>query len=230
MTDLVIQGIVRTVMSQMPLGRITTWRSVAEYMMSLVAYAGDGDHLEIGVLHGGTAIMAALVKEKLGLQGHVYALDPFEGYYPPSPLQPDGVYSDTDELITKEVDPATNIPITVETFRKNMQYFGIQHRIRIVKAFSYPWPEELEDHEFISAYIDGDHYKDGPMTDWGNVARRIKVGGLVWFDDCNHHCPGVLRACEHAKAQPGWQFVNHAYDQTFVMQRVDTISITQLVS
>lgn len=41
-----------------------------------VANAGHGDYIEIGSLHGGSAITAALVKKEFNLTGFVFCIDP----------------------------------------------------------------------------------------------------------------------------------------------------------
>ena len=43
----------------------------------------DGDHLEIGTMWGGTAIIAALVKKNNGFKGQVIVIDPFFDCDPP---------------------------------------------------------------------------------------------------------------------------------------------------
>jgi len=42
----------------------------------VVLQSGDGHYVEIGSLYGGSAIVAALVKEHFGLDGMVYCVDP----------------------------------------------------------------------------------------------------------------------------------------------------------
>jgi len=214
-----ISYIVRMVLGQMPLGRASTWQPVAERMMELVVEAGDGDHLEIGVLHGATAIMTALTKISFQIKGDVICIDPLQGFYPPDPSHPDGVFSDSGELITNAVEPSTKTPVSPKIFRANVSFFGVGHRISLVQAFSDPWPDALVDYRFTSAYIDGNHYQDGPLKDWNNVHPRIVPGGLVWFDDCNDNCPGVQKACDVAVNTPGWTFIEHFMDQTFVMKK-----------
>lgn len=219
MTDPRIRNIVSRVLTQLPLGTANTWQPVAEHMMELVAMAGDGDHLEIGVLHGATAIMAALTKEVLGIRGYVYAVDPLSGWFPASPDKPDGIVTESGDLLTSPVEKTTGVPVSAKIFRSNVKFFGIGHRICLVQEFSNPWPVELEDMTFRSAYIDGDHYFDAPLKDWNNVHPRISPGGLVWFDDCNDHCPGVQKACAVASKTPGWFVVELFNKQTFVLQK-----------
>ena len=211
-------GIVKRVMTELPHGRGATWEAPAVRMLELVAQAGDGDHLEIGVLHGATLIMAALVKEVCGLEGFVIGIDPMQGYYPAGPANPNGVYNERgDTLLTNEIDGVSRTPVTGEIFWENVRYFNVEHRVILVKEFSHPWPAALDGARFVSAYIDGDHYRDGPLHDWQNVHPRTSK--LVWFDDCNPHCPGVQRACEVASQTPGWRMVELYHNHTFIVER-----------
>ena len=41
-----------------------------------VYYSGDGDYVEIGSLHGGSAITAALVKKEFNLKGSIFCIEP----------------------------------------------------------------------------------------------------------------------------------------------------------
>jgi predicted O-methyltransferase YrrM len=41
-----------------------------------VEYAGDGDYIEIGSLHGGSAITVALVKKQFNLEGDIFCIEP----------------------------------------------------------------------------------------------------------------------------------------------------------
>jgi hypothetical protein len=213
-----ITQIVARVMTELPRGRGATWLAPACRMMELVAMAGDGDHLEIGILHGATVIMAALTKETFGLQGDVIGIDPMQGYYPAGPANPHGVYNERgDFLLTREIDDVSKTPVTEAIFWQNVSHFHVGHRVRLVKAFSYPWPEPLQNAQFVSAYIDGDHYRDGPLHDWENVKDRTSK--LVWFDDCNPNCPGVQRACVTAETAAGWHKLEHYLDHLFIVER-----------
>ena len=48
-------------------------------LAQMVKNAGNGNHLEIGTAWGGSAIMAALVKRRFGLDGQIVAFDPISG-------------------------------------------------------------------------------------------------------------------------------------------------------
>lgn len=201
----------------LPKGKAATWFAPARRMAELILEAGDGNHLEIGVMHGPTLIMAALIKEEYGLAGDVIGIDPLEGYYPAGPLNPKGVYNEAGtQLLTK--GDYQGVPVTWDVLKYNLMYFDVGHRVRIVKTFSWPWPKELENETFVSAYIDGDHYRDGPTLDWKMVYPRTTK--LVWFDDCNEHCPAVQRARVVANETPGWRERELFIDHLLVMERL----------
>ena len=210
------------VFKELPKGRVASWPSAAKNMMRLLAEAPAGNHLEIGVLHGGTLIMSALVKQSMGLNDKVIGLDPLDGYYPPYCMHPNGVkpHPKSERVLTSKIDNASNMPITLEVVEENLRYFGVYERVAIIKDFSIPWPKYLFYASFSSAYIDGDHYNEAPLIDWMNVSQRVVIGGIVWFDDCNDNCPGVQRACAIAEQTPGWEKIGHFENHTFALRRV----------
>lgn len=200
-----VEELVDWVYDELPLGRIASWKSISYFMGRLVLRGHTTPHLEIGLLHGGTAIMAALIKKHICGRGKVIAIDPLDGYYPPYALHPDKVTNSEGSIITREhIDQACQVPICRETVDTNIKHFEVEDYITIYQTFSYPWPRELEDARFGTAYIDGDHYRLGPLVDWINVHSRMMPNGIVWLDDCNHHCPDVQSVAEIIKRTPGW--------------------------
>jgi hypothetical protein len=157
--------------------------------------SGPGDHVEIGTLFGGSAIAVALAKERRGLAGAVYCIDPLDGYYLGTPF-------------AYPVDPVIGEPICEATVRQNAQAFGVSERFIILRKRSSPWPEELQGREFVSAYIDGDHWGQGPLDDWYNVC--VCTTGYVVFDNCDAKHPDVVRACDLAGRGPVWREVYRA--------------------
>src|SRR5574342_461649 len=51
------------------------WEMDSVILAQTVINAGNGDHLEIGSLFGGSAILSALVKKNFSLQGNIYCID-----------------------------------------------------------------------------------------------------------------------------------------------------------
>lgn len=124
-----------------------------------------GDHLEIGTLHGASAIAVALAKKRAGVPGEVYCLDPLSG-------RPDNPY-------INQTHP--NARPELEIVLANAERFGI--KLNIIQKKSYPWPKELEARTFQTAYIDGDHRYPWPKHDWINV--RDRTVKYIAFDDYN---------------------------------------------
>lgn len=171
-------------------GRVAIEAADVNILAWAVARAGDGNHLEIGTLFGGSAIITALVKAELGLKGRVTCLDPLDGYYLGTPF-------------ACPVDPVCTKPITAERVRKNAEAFGVE--LEIIAKKSQPFPEELMDRRFVSAYIDGDHWGDGPMLDWLNV--KARTDRIVVFDNNDAKHPAVQKAVEEAIKDPAWKLI-----------------------
>jgi hypothetical protein len=160
------------------LGRIAEERNNTVLMAETVMR--DGDHLEIGTMHGGSAIVAALVKREFGFGGNVVCIDPLDGYY-------------TGTRYEFEVDPVTFVPITIETIRENEKRFGVE--LEIVQARSHPFP--IHDRTFTTAYIDGGHTGDTPILDFINASACTT--GFIVFDNCDERHRDVMKACRIAE-------------------------------
>ena len=109
------------------------------FLLSMVAAAGDGDHIDIGTLYGASAIGAALIKKELGLEGQVYCIDPYDAEK--RDLQVMG-------------SPDNPISATAEELMANAEFFGVE--LKLIQQNSHPWPEELEDNVFVHKfYLEG---------------------------------------------------------------------------
>ncbi len=163
----------------------------------VIAHAGDGDHLEIGTLFGGSAILAACIKEELGLSGRIVCVDPLDGYY------------------GRGIDPISKTEVTKEQVISNAEMFGVEGRLRIISKMSQPWPFALR-RRFASAFIDGDHKFDGAMSDW--VAAEAQVDRIVLLDnyDSKHFNNSVVRLCMEI-------FQN--YSQSWMPMHISGISV-----
>lgn len=202
--DTFADGMIKRIQQRM-LGRICHEQHNGNYLAWAIAQAGRGDHLEIGSLHGGSAILAVLVKNRFSLPGEVWCVDPLDGYYIGTPF-------------AHVVDWVSKVPVTPETLRSNLEAFGVADRVHVVQKKSIPWPEELGGHTFASAYIDGDHWGDAPTIDWRNVKDR--VGRIVVFDNTDRQThPAVVAAVEEAKKDPQWKCILEA-GITAVFERI----------
>lgn len=184
-------------------GRMALSDSNVNILAWAVSRAGDGDHLEIGTLFGGSAIVAALVKKEQGFSGKVVCLDPLDGYY-------------LDTIFAKRTDPVCGLPISRKQVEQNAKTFGVE--LEIIAKRSQPWPHELRDRKFASAYIDGDHWGDGPLLDWLNVKEQVEK--IVVFDNFDDQHPDVQRAVRLAQADPEWKTIFQG-GISCVMERCD---------
>ena len=184
-------------------GRLCDEQDNVAIMAKYALEAGHGDHLEIGALFGGSAIVVALLKERHLFDGKVYCVDPLNGYY----------Y----HRMKRRIDKVSGLRVDRATLDYNIWQFGLEKRIEIIEKHSDPWPDELKDKEFVSAYIDGDHWGNAPITDWENA--KECVSRFAIFDNYSKDYKGVMKACERAAIDPDW-LPCHQQGITFVLERV----------
>ena len=130
------------------------------FLTSMVAAGGDGDHVDIGSLYGASAICAALIKKERGLKGKVYCIDPYDA-------------AERDSHVKAVASMQEPVSATAEELFSNAEHFGVE--LTLIEKKSYPWPEELEDNVFATAYIDGDHLGDGPKNDFLSLRGRTTM-------------------------------------------------------
>jgi len=159
------------------------------FLGSMVALSGDGNHVDIGSLYGASAIMAAITKKRLGLGGDVYAIDPYDPITREAQAQP-------------QPGMKGNLGATPEEFWKNVEEFEVKDRVRLIRKVSHPWPEELKDTIFASAYIDGDHRGEGPWNDFLNI--RGRVTNYIGCDNYEEEYPDVVDAMWKAMNTEDW--------------------------
>jgi hypothetical protein len=196
--------IIRRVKKSM-IGRIAVTGNNVTRLLEIVKEAGDGNYLEIGILHGGSLCCVALLKKQLGYKGKCYGIDPLNGYYI------ERVPSRTHKL-----DIESWIPVTEDTVNENIRIFGIENEVEIIKAKSDPFPIN-KDIKFNVAYIDGDHWENGPKKDWDNI--KNLVTDYVIFDDYDDRHPAVKMACTIASGEDNWgTYLSDGI--TYVLRRV----------
>ncbi len=185
-------------------GRIAHEQHNCNYLAWTIAQAGDGNHLEIGTLFGGSAILAALLKQRFGFIGNVYCIDPLDGYY-------------LGTTYSYAVDPVCGLPINEETVMNNARYFGVEDRIIVIPKSSHPWPEEVANQNFSSAFIDGNHWNEYPKRDW--LMAHPRTDKFVVFDNWDDNHPAVQEACKLASSTAGW-VEEFAGEITYIVRRV----------
>ena len=146
------------------------------FLMSMIANAGNGDHLEIGTLFGASAIASALIKKKLDLSGTVYTIDSYDKEKRTKEIQ--FTIEDEEDLLNGSPQAA----------KKNFKLFDVN--VKLIQKPSDPWPKELKDKLFVSAYIDGDHMHDMPYKDFKNLSEL--VSDYIAFDNYEEGYPDVL--------------------------------------
>jgi len=155
----------------------------------MVSLAGPGDHIEIGTLFGASAIVAALVKQEMGVTGNIYCVDPF---MPRENIN----YNEDDPKVVGNRE--ANLDLVLANFDK----FKVSDRMVVVPQPSQPWPVDLETHEFVSAYIDGNHQAGMPWLDF--LSLRDRVRNFIAFDNFEEAYPDVVTAGVRALSAGGW--------------------------
>ena len=159
------------------------------FLGSMVYLAGDGDHLDIGTLYGASAIMAGLVKKKFNLKGIVYCIDPYD------PVTREAQAVAQPNMLGK-------LSATSEELWRNVEEFDLKDRVKLVQKRSHPWPDELKDNVFASAYIDGDHNGEGPWNDFLNL--RGRVTQYIGCDNYEEEYSDVVDAMVKAMDTEDW--------------------------
>ena len=150
--------------------------------------ARDGDHVEIGSLFGASARVAAGVKTKYEYTGTVYCIDPMEFDSHEACIRLEG--NDSQKMMLRE---------QFQIFSDATKAYG--DRIRLIRKPSYPWPLE-DDQRFVTAFIDGWHYGDGPLND----AKKLVdvVSEMILLDDVVPGYPDVYKAFQYLCSCPRW--------------------------
>lgn len=138
-------------------------------VLHAVAEMGQPEnYLEIGVRRGRSACMVAAASPATDL----YAFDLWQSGY------------------------ANNENPGPEFVRQELLKFGFTGKAMFVNGDSHKTIPEFFDAnpalKFDLITVDGDHSIEGARDDLQNVAARLRVGGLLIFDDTNNpYCPGL---------------------------------------
>lgn len=159
-----------------------------------VAWAGNGNHLEVGTLYGASAILAAMTKQEFGIRGKVVCVDPF-----------------VDEDIDPSIKMLTNFEVSRERVFSNAHIMGVT-----VAAHAMPFSDyKISGQSFASAYIDGDHTYEGVKLDFEKAAPHVKR--VIMFDDyADERFPGVQKFIDEFD-YPEWK--KEIFGQFVVVRR-----------
>ena len=187
-------------------GRAADAGASLPWLASMVAAAGPGDHVDIGSLFGASAITAALVKKKLKLDGLVYCIDPF------LPRQLVAMPPGMDPKIF-EGNP--------EALMRNAEKAGVE--LKLIQKSSDPWPDELKDLVFASAYIDGSHIDGMPKKDFLNL--RGLVTSYIGWDNYDESYADVLNAANFSFSNecPDWSLYYKNFTFLAVRRSIDSL-------
>lgn len=174
------------------IGRLTL--TIAESDL-LSKYASiEGNHLEIGCLWGGSAILSALSKAN----GHVYTVDFMQGGF----------------WLTGDPGANRNVP-TLKAVQQNIKAFDLEDRITLIVSNSNPLPDVNP----VTVMIDGDHSFEGCMADWLNV-KSLNPDYVLFHDYKTGNHPGVERVVDHVRDyEENWHQVDIA-DSMIVFERL----------
>ena len=177
------------------------------WLASMIATAGPGDHVDIGSLFGASALTAALVKKKMGWSGVVYCVDPYE--------------SRTGKVaMPRTMDPAI-FEGNPEALLRNAEKLGVE--LKLIQKSSDPWPDELKDSIFASAYIDGCHVDGIPKKDF--LSLRGRVTGYIGWDNYEESVPEVMSAANYSFSDecPDWSLFYKNYIFLAIRRSIDSV-------
>jgi len=130
------------------------------YLADMVARAGGGNHVDIGVRFGHSAVLAALTKKLLKHGGTVYGVDP---------LIP-GKRPEGQREVAEWACPGP------EVLEANAKAFGV--KVELVRELSNPWPEQLKDVQFSTAMLmRTTGIRDRGLT--SSIFHRVWIGSLL---------------------------------------------------
>lgn len=123
------------------------------------------NYLEIGTFYGANLLSVA---HSYGLHSDskLYCIDPWEDYndYPEYKNKQESIY---------------------DTFIKNIETSGIKDKIIINRGYSNEKISLFKDDFFDIIYIDGNHEPEYVLEDAVLSFRKLKIGGIMIFDDFN---------------------------------------------
>lgn len=163
---------------------------------------------EIGVLFGGSLIMARIGQMLAGHKAPILAIDPLVSFY------------------GQDIDPISKDTVSVGAINGNLETcLGSQDGVEIAAARSED-PQILDRisaEVFSILFIDGDHGRDGVRQDWINYAPKVMHGGFAVIDNyLDPAWPGVTDYfMQEVLPTAGklWR-IGAVYSKTLVLERL----------
>jgi len=134
---------------------------------------------EIGTLYGLGAIGVARAIESRGVESAWTLVDPLDGYY------------------LNGKDPVIGVPVAEKTLRGNLEAFDLESRwqVRVGMSNDPDILNQVIDGSLDMVVVDGDHTAFGVTSDFQCWWPKLRVGGIMLFDDYgNSDWPEVERA------------------------------------
>jgi hypothetical protein len=191
-----IDDIIRRVKDDL-IGRYADAGNASSTLLKVVELAGDGNYLELGVLHGGSLCAVALYKKALGHTGACVGVDLFDGWY----------FNRTGNLLDK-----SGVPVVIDAVEENIARFDINN-VELVQANTH---EYQPDRKFSVSFVDAEHSEKGCWQDW-LIVKDITTRYIVFHDYLL--IKGVTKACDRASKDPEWT-VFEKKEGVFVLRRI----------
>jgi predicted O-methyltransferase YrrM len=120
-------------------------------------------YLEIGTFYGANLLSVA-ASYGLHPESELHCIDPWEDYegYPEYKTKQESIY---------------------ETFVKNVERSGAEHKINVHRGYSNSEIPKFADDYFDLIYIDGNHEPEYVLEDAVLSFRKLKKNGIMIFDD-----------------------------------------------
>jgi hypothetical protein len=125
--------------------------------------------LEIGTLYAVNSIWLYEVVHPFFADVHLTLLDPLEGYYEATQL-----------------DPLTQLPVSQKMVETNLRRWSVPaERCTLIKALSTDQEvlKRLSDERYNYLLIDGDHSYAGVKADFDLYGPKVEPGGYLVLDD-----------------------------------------------